>query len=193
MKLSLIALALAAVLPLSAQATELKYLFVEGSYIRTDFVDENFDGFAVKGSVPLGQHFYGTLSYREVEDNSDFDINLDETLLNIGYRHGLNDRADFIAEVGYVSVGVNAFDITSQHSDGYRVGVGFRGLMTPKFEGEIKGYYTDIEDFGDAEFGVSIGAVYHFNQTWGITGSFDTTDLVGENFQTWGLGVRASF
>lgn len=192
MKRSLIALALAAMLPLSAQAGEIKYSFIEAGYASSDFFDETFDGYALKGSIEFGGNFYGSLSYRDV-DNNDFDVQFDETVLNLGYHHSLSDKADFIAEIGYVRVGTDLGSFGSDSSDGYRVAAGFRGLMAPKFEGEIKGYYTDINDLGDAEFGVTLGSVFHINQTWGITASYDYTKFLDENIGTWGLGVRASF
>ncbi len=194
MKRSLIALALAAILPVSAQADELNYNFFEASYINSHFEGESGDGFSVAGSTAFNQDFYGTASYRRAENN-DYGITLDETTVNLGYRHALSEKADFIAEVGYVDVGADIEGLGSDSANGYRVAVGFRGKLAPNFEGNIKAYYTDISDadWGGSELGFRVGAQYSFNPTWGITASYDTTKLFDESINTWGLGVRASF
>ena len=66
MKRSLIALALASLLPLSAQADDkLSYTYVEGGYVN---VDGDADGFGVRGSFEFGQSgFYGFGGYNTVE------------------------------------------------------------------------------------------------------------------------------
>ena len=104
MKRSLIALALAAVLPLSVQAGEIPYSYVEASYLDSHVAGENGDGFGLAGSVGFSDSWYGSASYRRV-DNNDYGIELDETTVNLGWRHALSDKADFIAELGYVDVG----------------------------------------------------------------------------------------
>jgi len=182
MKRSIIALALAAALPLSAQAGEIKYNYVEAGYNNADFLGDNGTGFYGEGSFAFNEKFYGTVSYRSAtNDDLGIDISLD-------------DKVDFIAEVGYVNVGLDIEDIASDNADGYRVAAGFRGMLAPKFEASIKGYYTDLGgENGGGEFGARVGGVFHINQTWGIVGSFDTTKLGDENINTWGLGVRASF
>ena len=145
MKRSLIALALASILPISAQAGELNYNYVEAGYINSHFDGEGGDGFSVAGSAAFNENFYGTASYRRVK-NSDFGITLDETTLNLGWRHALTEKADFIAEVGYVDVGADIDGLGSDSANGYRVAAGFRGWFAPNFEGNIKAYYTDISD-----------------------------------------------
>jgi hypothetical protein len=192
MKRALIALALAAALPLSAQAGELNYNYVGAAYASTDLLDETFDGYAIDGSVAFNENFYGNLSYRNVR-NGDFDINFDETVLSVGYRHAVSDKADFIAELGYVNVGVDLGSFGSDNTDGYRVAGGFRGMLAPKFEAGAKVYYTHLSDMGGGDFGASINGIFHINKTWGIVGSYDHSKLDSENVNTWGLGVRASF
>jgi hypothetical protein len=193
MKRSLIALALAAVLPLSAQAGEIGYSYVEGGYNRSSIDSIHATGYFLDGSVAFNEDFYGIASYRKVT-NDDFgiDVSLDETALALGYRRGVSDKTDFIAEAGYLRIGADASGLGSDSADGYRVAAGFRGMLAPKFEGNIKAYYTKVSD-SDGEFGARVGGVYHVNQTWGIVASYDHTKLDGENLNTWGLGVRASF
>lgn len=146
-------------------------VFVEAGYVRADIVDESGDGFFAKGSVAFGESFYGHASYQEAtNDDLGFDVSLNETVLGVGYRHAMGTNVDLIAEASYVNLGaeIDVDGFGSDSSDGYRAAVGVRGMMTPQFEGTLKGYYTEISDLDDGEFGLQVGAVFHINQTWGI-------------------------
>ena len=191
MKRALIALALAAALPLSAQAGELNYNYVQASYLNSHFAGEDFPGWGLEGSVKFNDMFYGSASYRNVDKSG---VSLDESNINLGYRHAVSDKADFIAEIGYINYGVDLGSFGNAKVDGYRVAGGFRGFLGEKFEGTIKLNYTDVNGDGSSssEFGGGVSGTYHINETWGITGSYDSTKL-GDTISTWGLGVRASF
>ena len=89
MKRSLFALALAAVLPLSAQAGELSYNYVQLDYTRAsiDDVDADPDGFTLKGSAALGDRFYLFGSYLKGNDSIDgLDLDYDQTQIGFGFR-----------------------------------------------------------------------------------------------------------
>lgn len=183
MKRSLIALALAALLPLSAQADDkLSYTYVEGGYVN---LDSDADGFGVRGSFEFGQsNFYGFGSYAQVEvDGTNIDI--DNTEIGVGYAHGLSDNLDLISELAWVNADADGFSDV----DGYRTSVGIRGSFSDNFEGLLKANYTDGSDF-DGEFSGTIGAQYKFTQTWGVTGEVTFGD---NNTETYLLGLRASF
>ena len=192
MKRALLALALAAALPFSAQAADgdpaLSYSYIEGTYQSADFLDESWDGFGLAGSVAFGSNWYGSASYSQVDYSS---IDLDRSTINLGWHTAISDKADFIAELGYVSYGVDAGTLGSDDANGYRAAIGLRGLMGPKFEGSIKASYEDVD--GSNNVGLGVGGVFHINQTWGITGSYERQEVDGEGLNTWGLGVRASF
>jgi Ax21 family sulfation-dependent quorum factor len=182
MKRSLIALALAALLPLSAQADDkLSYTYVEGGYVN---VDGDADGFGVRGSFEFGQsNFYGFGSYAQVEvDNTNIDV--DNTEIGFGYAHGLSDNVDLISELAYVNADADGFGDV----DGYRASVGIRGSFSDSFEGLVKANYTDGDEF-DGDFSGTIGAQYKFTQTWGVTGEV----TFGDNSETYMVGLRASF
>lgn len=182
MKRSLIALALAALLPLSAQADDkLSYTYVEGGYVN---VDSDADGFGVRGSFEFGQsNFYGFGSYAQVEvDGTNVDV--DNTEIGVGYAHGLSNNVDLISELAYVNAEADGFG----DADGYRASVGVRGSFSDNFEGLLKANYTDGSDF-DGDFSGTIGAQYKFTQTWGVTGEV----TFGDNSETYLVGVRASF
>jgi len=194
MKRALLGLALAALLPVSAQAADsngISYNYVEGGYTHADWSDGNFDGFSLDGSIGFAEHWYGSASYRKVDEN-DFDVTLDETQVNLGWHTAIQQNMDFFAELGYVNMGVDIEDFGDESENGYRAGLGVRALVAPNFELNGKVTYTDISDL-DSEFGVGVGAVWHFNQTWGLTGSYEHTRLLDEDMNIWGVGVRASF
>jgi Ax21 family sulfation-dependent quorum factor len=191
MKRSLFALALAAALPLSAQAGELSYNYIQLDYTRAnlDGVDADPDGFTLSGSAALGEKFYLFGSYLKGSDEiSGFDFDYDQTQVGFGFRHGISDKADFIAELSYVDAGVELEDDFDVSSDGYRASIGVRGLMADKFEGYAKANWTDGSDV-DGTFSGTVGALYKINATWGINAEAE----FGEDATIWGLGVRASF
>ena len=193
MKRSLLALALAAALPVSAQAAELSYNFIELDYARMNVDDDGGfdvdpDGFGLKGSFELGEKMYAFGSYlRGSDEIAGFDFDIDQTQLGLGDRHGISDTADFIAELRWmnVSADVDGFDADA---NGGRVSAGFRGVMAENFEGYAKANYTDGGDF-DGEFSGTLGAQVKFNPTWGITGEAE----FGSDTSIYMLGLRASF
>jgi Ax21 family sulfation-dependent quorum factor len=180
MKRSLIALALAALLPISAQASELSYSYIEGGYVN---IDGDADGFGVRGSINFGDsNFYGLGRYANVEiDGTNFDIDLTE--VGLGYHHGISDKADFLAEVAYTNA-----DTAFGDADGYRASVGFRGKMSDNFEGLFKANYSGTNG-GSDDFSATLGAQVKFNETWGVTGEVEFAD----NANVYLVGVRASF
>ena len=192
-----LALALAlAMAPIAASAGELSYSYVEAGYANLELDTEDTlgekvdgDGFQLRGSAALGPSFYLFGGYGTVT-NDDFgvDIDLTETQAGFGWHHGLSERADFIAELGYYGMEVEADGIGSMDATGGRVSGGFRGLFTDNFEGSIKASYTDGGDF-EGDFSVALGAQVKFNPTWGLVGEIEA----GDDVTKYMVGVRASF
>jgi Ax21 family sulfation-dependent quorum factor len=185
MKRSLIALALVALLPLSAQADDkLSYTYVEGDYLSTDFDGGlNGDGFGLRGSYEFGQsgfYAFGGYSQLDIDDTS---ISADTVDLGLGYAHSISDSADLIAEIGHTRS-----DIEIAKLDGFRTSVGVRGSFTDQLEGSIKANYYDGSDF-TGDFSGTVGMQYKFTQTWGVTGEAE----FGDNGESYLVGVRASF
>lgn len=182
MKRSLIALALASLLPLSAQADDkLSYTYVEGGYVN---VDGDADGFGVRGSFEFADSgFYGFGGYNTVEiDNTNVDV--DTYDIGLGYAHDLSTNTALIAELAYINSDVDGFgDI-----DGYRTSVGLRGSFSENFEGLVKANYVDGSDFS-GDFSGTVGAQYKFAQNWGVVGEVEFAD----GGETYLLGLRASF
>lgn len=180
MKRTLFALALAAALPMSAQASELSYSFIELDYVN---VDSEADGLGVRGAIGLGDtDFYGLGSYSTVEiDNTNIDVDTYE--IGLGYHHPVSDKADLIAELAYQNV-----EVLNTSFDGFRLSGGFRGNMTDSLEGLVKLNYLDGNDV-DGDFTGTLGAQYKFSEMWGVTGEVEFAD----GGQVYMVGVRASF
>jgi hypothetical protein len=209
MKRSLFALALAAALPLSAQARGLEYSFVELDYARMN-IDGGIDpaGWGIKGSVEVSKSFYLYGGHQQGnEEISGIDIDLDTTQVGVGWRHPISDSADFNAELGWLhqnlDIGENIplpgspcgcgggggfIPNVGAEADGYRASIGLRGAMAENFEGYVKANYTDGSDF-DGDFSGTLGGQVKFGGMWGVTAEAE----FGNDYNTYLLGVRASF
>lgn len=188
-----LALALAAA-PFAAAAGELSYTYVEGGYTQLDFdvdgaEDFDMDGGQVRGSVALGESFYLHGGYGRVnEDVSGMDVDLDEVQAGVGYRMPVGERADFIAELAYVRLSLEADAFGDEDAEGGRASVGFRGAFNDRFEGYVKANYVNGGDFAE-DFSGTLGALVKFNPMWGIVGEVEA----GDDAQKYLIGVRASF
>ena len=187
-----LALALAAA-SFGATAGELSYSWIDGGYSRTNVdlggSDVDFDGFALRGSAALGESFYVFGGYSSAtNDEFGADIDLNQSQIGLGFRHGMSDRADFIAELGYLNTEVEAMGI-SDDVEAYRGSIGFRGELADNFEGLLKANYSDAGDAQDGEFSGTLGAQFKFNQTWGLVGEVE----LGDDVTQYLIGVRASF
>jgi hypothetical protein len=174
MKKTLIALALVAMLPLSANAAERSYTYVEGTY---NNIDSDIDGFGVRGSVEFADTgFYALGDYRNYSERG---ADVDTWELGLGYALGLSDNLDLIAEAAHADYEV---------VDGYRVSTGLRGNFSENFEGLAKVNYRNIEG-GDGDFTGTLGMQYKFSPTWGVTGEVEFDDSA----EIYTVGLRASF
>lgn len=191
MKKSLIVLSLLAGFAGSANASELSYSFIEADYVNLgDFGGaESFDGFGVRGSIAFGENFYGLASYNNTSANP-FGVNIDIDLWNVGlgFKHSINDKADFFADASYSDASVSCFGCSDPDGSGYTVNVGFRGNFNDHFEGSIAANHRDLSDFG-SDTSLALGAQFKFNETWGITAN---TEFGGDD-NRYSIGVRASF
>ena len=176
MKKTLCAIALAAALPLSANAAEQRsYTYLEGTW---GSIEGDLDGFGARGSVAFGQSgAYGFGSYQQFDDGGP-DFSLGE--LGVGYALELSDAIDLIGEVAYVDYDVE---------NGHRASVGVRGNFTENLEYIAKANYRDIQNFGD-DFTATAGLQYKFSPIWGVTGE---VEFDGEDGEIYTVGLRASF
>lgn len=189
---SLLALAFAAALPMSAQAADVSYTFVEADYVRsnprhTESVDP--EGFGLKGSFLFAEKFYGFGSYINGSDTvSGFDVDASRTQLGVGHRYVINDKIDFNTELSAIRQTVDVDGIGDASANGYRLSGGWNGLLNANWEGYIKGNYTDGDDFG-GDFSATIGTYIKAGKNWGLTGEGE----FGGDLQVLMVGVRASF
>lgn len=187
MKRTLFALVLAAALPMSAQAVEQSYSYVQGGYSAAGTEGADFNGFGVKGSIAFNDSFYGFLTYDSGEDSS---VDLNQTAIGAGW-HSAGDTQWFV-EAAYIHNEIDFGGGFNSDDSGYSVAGGVRAALSDNFELNAKVNYTDVGDFGDG-FGAGVGGLFSFNETWGIYGSYDYSDRNGSDLDTWGLGARASF
>ncbi|CAN5219414.1 hypothetical protein BH11PSE14_BH11PSE14_08180 [soil metagenome] len=181
MKKSLLAFALAAVLPLSANAADkLSYTYVEGNYQKAD---HGVDGWGLRGSFDFGTSgLYGLGSYSWLNaDGVSGNIKANE--LGLGYHHGLSDKTDLIGEVAYRNAKSSNLNI-----DGARASVGVRSAMTDRVEGFVKANYYDLSDYS-GDFSATVGGQYKFNDQWGATAEAE----FGSGDKAMLVGLRASF
>ena len=92
MKKTLIALALVAMLPLSANAAERSYTYVEGTY---NNADSDIDGFGVRGSVEFADT--GLYALGNYQNFSERGADADFWELGLGYALNLSDNVEFIS------------------------------------------------------------------------------------------------
>jgi Ax21 family sulfation-dependent quorum factor len=203
-----LALALAlAIAPFAAAADEIGYTYVEGGYAELrqdvpdapgfDFDDIKAAGYFVDGSVAVGETFHVFGGYRSGNDDlrvtqlgigsADFDTDLSQFDIGLGYHHSINDRTDLVTEVSYIHTEI---EIEGESDDGHdgRVSVGVRHMLADSVEGWIKGHYSD-GDFYDGAFSASFGGQYKFNPMWGVVGEIE----IGQDNSLFVVGARASF
>ena len=168
----------------SAQASDLDYNFVQGSYKTVDLEGVDMDGFGLNGSFKFSDSFYGIVGYDKV---SKYGVDLSETGVGVGFRHGISDKTDWVSELSYVRNDLDGFA-----DNGYRIATGLRGMVTDNVELTGKLNYTDVGDFGNG-IGVNLGGVYHVNETFGITAGYDYADRGDTDLNSWNVGARVSF
>ena len=204
----MLALALAlATAPFAAPAAELSYTFVEGGYTKlhvddADLDNPELDGGFVRGSFDLGSgvNLIGGIS-RASEDFAlapgvDLDLDLTQYELGAGYHMPMGERVDFLAELAWVRVDIDA-EVggvsEDDHVNGGRGAIGVRGAFNDLVEGSLKVNYYDGGDFEGGFTGV-LGAQFRINPTWGITAEVEHGELLLSDEDTrYSVGVRASF
>lgn len=181
--------------PFAASAGELSYNYVEVGYSESELSDSGVsisgDGYAIKGSMAIGDKFYGAIGMHQ--DKLDGDNGVEPWELTGGYRHSIKEGTDFNAEISYIGVNSELFG-DDFHNDGYRVAAGIRSEVSEHIELGAKATWTTVENMDDL-LGVNLNAQVKFNETWGIYGQyhFNEYNFLGADLDNWQIGVRASF
>ncbi len=204
MKRTIFALALAAALPMSAQAKELNYSFVELDYLNSSngvtdgFSGQGLDseGYGLRGSFGFAENFYVSAAYANSElrvGGSGIGIDNDKWNVGFGYHRAMYDQADWFVEASYTEIDSNNFFVDDNF---YKVSAGIRGSISDRFEGIAKLSYNDGANFGgafypqyDGAISATVGMQWRINEMWGIVGEIEAY----EDATDYTLGVRASF
>lgn len=168
MRVSLLALALAATAPYAASAAEgLNYNYIEGGYVATNLDnndgDIDADGVGANASIALSPnwHVFGGLTVQE-SDGFDFLGDRVETDVNqwragVGYNLAIANNTDLIARAAYekievddVTIGGVRYDV-NDGDDGYSAEVGVRSALTSNFDGHALAGYEDFGNDADKE------------------------------------------
>jgi hypothetical protein len=178
----------------AANADDVSYSYADLAYITTDIddADEDLDGFGLRGSIEITDQafLFGTYTDQSADSGG---ANVDYTTYSLGggYAWSLSDSADLYGKLGYISaeveVSVPGFGGYSVDDDGFMLGMGVRGRVSPQFELEGAANYYDYSDSGDD---TSIGAAAR----WFFTDQFSAF-AEGEfgDVDTYGIGMRWNF
>ena len=157
----------------AASAEDFDYNWLAFGYGQTEFddIDVDGDGFGVGGSFAVSNNFHVFAQYEQ----ADFDFDVDGTQWNagIGYNTPLSDVVDFVAQLSYEYVEVDAPIVGSIDDNGFGLGVGLRYWATSQFEVDAGIKYVDLSDSGD-DTGFGIGGHYYFTPQFalGLTGNW---------------------
>lgn len=201
MKRALFALALAATLPMSAQASELSYSFVELDYLSSSDAgtspfgsSADSDGYGIRGSFGFADKFYVSAGYTNSEfEGAGSGIDNDKWNVGFGFHHAMYDQADWFAEINYTKIDSN-FTLTDDSY--FDVGLGLRGSISDRFEGIAKLSYNDGGNSNpgyypqyDGAFSATVGLQWRINEMWGFVGEIEAY----EDATDYTVGMRASF
>jgi hypothetical protein len=183
-------------LPLAAAAADnVSYSYADLAYVTTDIdgVDEELDGFALRGSVEITDQVFLFGSYTDQSaDAGGADVDFATYTLGGGYAWSLSSNADLYGKLGYVSseveVSVPGLGGFSVDDDGFMLGMGLRGRVSPQFELEGAVNYLDYSEGGDD---TSLGAAAR----WFFTDQFSAVaeGEFGDDVTTYGIGMRWNF
>ncbi|TXH76227.1 MAG: hypothetical protein E6Q88_02800 [Lysobacteraceae bacterium] len=197
MKKPLAAALLLACIPFAASARDSlgSYSYVQADVYRLNVDRENlsadsldFDGVQIRGSIEMSDNLYayGGIGWSR---NGDLPVDIDarEMQVGVGYRHGIFDNVDLIAELGFQHTKLDAETVVD-NLDAAKLSVGVRGALSNSVEGWLKASHLNGSDY-ESEFAGSLGVQFVVNETWGIVGEFESGDLTSR----YSVGIRASF
>ncbi|MCL6619139.1 diffusible signal factor-reguated Ax21 faimly protein [Thermomonas hydrothermalis] len=164
MKRQVIALALAAALPLAAQAADgITYNYVQGGYVYSDVKGPDADGWGLNGSVAVHPNFHLIAEYNN-QDVKHSSAGFEQSRIGGGYNTAIGKNTDFVADIAY---DVTKVKHGGPKAEGYSVETGVRSLLMPNVEGYAKVGYMDTNKTSGEAFG-RLGANVMFNQNWGL-------------------------
>ena len=180
---------LAMFLAAPAIADSPSYNFVQANYqsVNLDLgggSDVDGDGFGLGGSFEVGDSMFVFASYATT--GFDFDVDLNQLQVGLGYHAGLTDNTDFFATLAYVAAEVEVPGDSADDS-GYGAAIGVRSHVSDLIQliGEVA--YVDFGNGGETAVGGSIW----FN----LTDSFalGLAASAADDVTTYGAGARFYF
>ena len=103
-----------ALMPIVGAAQTLGYDYVELGYvgIEPDMSGaESFDGYQLTASMGFGEHWFGELRHRYLEDDADFQAEVYDLSAGLGFRQGITDGLDVLGGIAYQK---NEIDVIGQ-------------------------------------------------------------------------------
>lgn len=182
-----VALGASLMLPVAALAGSPGYSYVEAGYAVTDVdgVDDNFDGFALNGSIEVADQFFLFAGYAQQSASPfGFDVDLKSYTVGGGYAWPVSDTLDLYGKVGYVK---SDFDVEGfgGDDDGYSLAAGVRAFVLEQLELEAAITFVDLSDSGsDTSFGAA--ARWHFTKQFAV--AFEAG--FGDDANSYGVAAR---
>ena len=182
-------------LPLVAAAGDnVSYSYADLAYVTTDIdgVDEDLDGFALRGSFEITDQafLFGTYTDQSA-DAGGASVDYSTLMLGGGYAWSLSDNADLYGKLGYatreVEVDVPGFGSVSADDDGFMLWMGLRGRVSQQFELEGSVNYYDFDSGNDTSLGAAARWFFTDQLSAFAEGDF------GDDVSTYGIGMRWTF
>ncbi|HET9679775.1 MAG TPA: outer membrane beta-barrel protein [Gammaproteobacteria bacterium] len=169
---TIIALAMLALTPFAAQASNFSYSYVEGGY--ADFDDT--DGLWVGGGYEFMPNFHVVGDLYSLDEADIMEV-------GVGYHTAISDKADVYGNLKLVNFEVGPFD-----DDGLGLEGGVRFALAPRFElgGGIR--YYSFDEF-DSESNLFVRGAFDVASNLAISLEVETGDIMDKML----LGARLSF
>ncbi len=148
--------------------------------------DVDGDGFVIGGSFEIAEDWFVQAGFGTAD--LDFGIDLDQTVLGLGYKSSISETNDVFATVNYIRAEVSATGLGSADDDGFGISVGVRGMLTENFELNGSIGYIDLDESGDST-SVTAGGLYNFTETFAVGFNID----VDEDIVSYGILGRFYF
>ena len=166
--------------PLSAQAANLGYSFVDFAIIpeaevEGDGFDVDGDGFQLRGSLAVTQNFFAIVEIADLE----FEDNIDFTrwLIGAGAHWPINQTLDFVARGGLQRYDVDFGRFGDDDDLGFFLGARVRAqiVQNVEVEGGVEMTTAEVEGYEDEITLVGEGR-YHFNNQFSVGGLLNLGD-----------------
>ncbi|HNS27617.1 MAG TPA: outer membrane beta-barrel protein [Steroidobacteraceae bacterium] len=162
----------------ASAADDISYSYVDAGWVQTDLddVNEDGDGFLLRGSVAFAEHWFASVGYRQISfDVAGNDIDIDLVDVGLGGHLALSNTVDGVARLSYVDASADGPFGGSFDDNGYAVSVGVRARTGAQVELDAFLDYTDLDDSGD-DTAARLGARYYFTPAWAVGAEVSFSD-----------------